>query len=380
MKFKSYIPVVALFAAVSLTACQDDYENVENRIYDKGALSPSTVLIDGMTDSQTINFSVNMVSPLDTDIDITYGVDFSLLTAYNAIYSANAVELPESCYKLVQPTATIKHETLTSSEVSVEINDINSLDRNTVYVLPLTVVSSPVPVLESQKTRFIVVRGAALVNVACNMVENNAALVNATSASGLSGLTEMTFQCIFYVDEWGGSDSNIQSIAGIEGSWLLRISDSGLPANQLQFVTPSGNLTSDQWQLKDKTWVRMTFTWNAASSEATLYVDGAKKATVVGRTSQGVNWASDGFYIGKSWNDNRWLNGNICEVRVWNRLLSDAEIADEIQPYAVPVDSEGLVTYWKFNEGAGTLVRDYANGYDLQLAKTPKWVETSLPE
>ncbi len=380
MNIKSYLSVVALMAAASFTACQDDYETVENRVLDSDAKTPATVLIDGMTNEQTVSFTVKLVEPVEEDVDVTYAPDFSMLEAYNAIYQAEAIALPAENYNLVQPVAKFENKSTTSTPVEVEILNINDLDRDIVYVLPLTVKSTPIPVIESQKTRYIVVRGAALINVACNMVKNNGSLVNPGQASGLNGLTQMTFQCVFNVEEWGGKDSNIQSLAGIEGSWLLRISDSGVPANQLQFVTPSGNLTDASWQFTEKKWVCMSFTWDAANSAATLFIDGVKKNTVTGRNTSGVSWGNGNFYIGKSYNDNRWLNGAICEVRVWNRILSDAEIAEPLQAYSVPVDSEGLVSYWKFNEGDGQLIQDYANGYNLQLAAKPKWIEVTLPE
>lgn len=380
MKLKSYIPALAMLAAVSFTACQDDLEDVENRVYDTGALQPSTVLIDGMNEQQAVSFKVSMALPIQEETTVTFAPDFSLVKNYNAIYNVEAIELPEANYELTQPTATFTRGAIESTNVTVTVKDINSLDRNKIYVLPLTIVKSPVPVLPSQNTRYIVVRGAALVNVAANMVENNASLVDPNSATALNGLNDMTAQCIINVDAWGGSESNIQSIMGIEGQWLLRISDSGLEPNQLQFVTPNGNLTDASWQLKDKQWLRLTFTWSAATGEATLYIDGAKKNTMSNGCRTGVSWGSAGFYIGKSWSDNRWLNGAICEVRVWNRILTDAEIADPLQAYAVPVTSNGLAAYWKFNEGAGSLIRDYANGNNLQCAAEPKWVETSLPE
>ena len=301
-----------------------------------------------------------------------------MVDVYNTIYGENAIALPAENFELVQPVATIPVDAVKSSDVKVRIYDLENLDRELVYVLPLTVKSSDVPVLESMKTRFIVVRGAALINVVCNMVENSASFVNA-SAPALGGLNEMTFQCLFYVEEWGGSDSNIQTLAGIEGSWLFRISDSGLPANQLQFVTPSGNLTSSEWQLPNKKWVALSFTWNASTGEATLFLDGVKKATVKGG-NRTFSWNSSSFNVGKSWNDNRWLNGNLSEVRVWNRILSDAEIAEPTQPYTVSPESDGLVAYWKFNEGGGDVIKDYANGYDLQMKNTAKWVQVSLPE
>lgn len=379
MKFSSYISAAALLAVASLTACQDDFENVDNRVSDTGALVPTNVLVDGQANEQVVSFNVQMANPVPSEVTVTYAPDMSKVEAYNAIYGANAVELPAENYEILQPVATFIENGVSSSNVEVKIKDLLSLDRELVYVLPLTVVQSTVPVLESQNTRYIVVRGAALINVAANMVENNASLITAT-ASNLGNITQFTFQCIINVDAWGGANENIQSIAGIESRWLLRISDAGLPANQLQFVTPSGNITDGSWKLEDKKFQRLTFTWDASTGQATLYVDGAKKNTMTGSSRAGVNWNSTSFYIGKSYNDSRWLNGLISEVRVWNRILSDAEIADATQPYLVATDAEGLVAYWKFNEGAGTLIHDYCNGYDLNCVSTPKWVEISLPE
>lgn len=386
MNFKSYIPVLAMLAAAaSFTACTDDLEDVENRVYDTGALQPMSVLIDGKTLEQTVSFNVSMALPIQEETTVTFAPDFNLVKDYNAIYNAQAVALPAENYELTEPKAVFTRGAIESTNVSITVKNLNDLDRNLIYVLPVTIVDSPAPVLPSQKTRYIVVRGAALVNVAANMVENNASLVDPDNATGLSDLTQFTAQCIINVDEWGGKESNIQTIMGVENKWLLRVSDSGLPANQLQFVTPSGNLSDASWQLKDKQWVRLTLTWDASTGEATLYIDGAKKNTLSNGCREGVDWTPpyvDGkiFYIGKSWSDDRWLNGAICEVRVWNRILSYAEINDPLQAYDVEPDAEGLVAYWKFNEGSGTLIRDYANGYNLNCVTAPKWIETSLPE
>lgn len=380
MKLRSYISFAALLAVASFTACQDDLEDVENRVYDPEAYQPMSVLIDGMANEQTVSFGVDMAFPLDHESAVTYAVDASLVEAYNTIYNANAVILPAENYELTQPKAVFIAGAITSTKVEVTVTNLNDLDRNEVYVLPLTAVSSPASVIESQKIRYIVVRGAALVNVAANMAENNASLIAPSNASALNGLSELTAQFIVNIDEFGGSDSNIQTLLGIEGYFLLRISDSGVDKDQIQLATSNGNSTDASWKLKDKKWQCVTFTFNSSNGEATMFIDGVKKATCYSSFSRAVDWGSGSFYIGKSWNDNRWLNGAICEVRVWNKILSDATIAEALQPYAVASDSEGLVAYWKFNEGSGSLIHDYANGYDLQCVANPKWVEASLPE
>lgn len=386
MKFKSYIlPFAALLAVGSFTACQDDYEDVENRVFDEGALSPSTVLVDGLAEQSSVSFAVNMANAATSEVSVTYSPDFSKVGAFNAIYGLNAIELPVANFELVQPTAVFKPGQVTSSRVQILVKDLNSLDTDLVYVLPLTATSS-VPVLPSQDTRYIIVRGAALVNVVADMTGLYASLNEPDQATGLNDLTEMTAQCLVYINEFGGSEANIQTLLGIEGNFLLRISDSGMPVDQIQLATNHGNSTDASWKLEAKKWQRITFTFNAATGEATMFINGAKKATCVSDRRSAVNWGTDGFHVGKSYSNNRWLNGCFSEVRVWNRILTDAEIADPNQAYYVPTDSEGLVSYWKFDEGAGNLIQDYANGYNMTVydkedkAAAPKWTEVSLPE
>lgn len=59
--------------------------------------------------------------------------------------------------------------------------------------------------------------------------------------------------------------------------------------------------------------------------------------------------------------------------------------AEEIQAtnhfYTVEPESEGLIAYWKFDEGSGTVAKDYSvSGYDLTIEKEPKWESVSLPQ
>lgn len=377
MKLTSYLSAALVIATASFAACQDDYENVDNRVYDTEAAQPSTVLIDGMADESVVSFHVEMGFPIDRETEVTYAPDWSLVDAYNAIYKSNAIALPSENYELIQPKATFIAGALTSTNVEIKIKDLNSLDRETVYVLPITVVDSPVPVLPSQKTRYIVVRGAALINVVANINENYCSLLSPTSATGLSGINELTVQCMVKIDEFG---KLISTIMGIEGNFLLRIGDAGVADNQLQLATNRGNVTDNSWQFVTGKWIMVAFTFNSSTGEATLWLDGAKKATMVSSYRSAVNWGTSGFYIGKSYDDNRWLDGCIAEARVWNRILPDADLANTMHYYSVPVDSEGLVSYWKFNEGAGTLIHDYASGYDMTCNTTPTWVEVSLPE
>ena len=67
-------------------------------------------------------------------------------------------------------------------------------------------------------------------------------------------------------------------------------------------------------------------------------------------------------------------------MRIGNKVLSPADFKATNHFYYVDPASEGLVAYWRFNEGQGTTIKDHtANGNDLEMNKAPQWVSVSLP-
>ena len=88
------------------------------------------------------------------------------------------------------------------------------------------------------------------------------------------------------------------------------------------------------------------------------------------------------FHIGTAYNNTRNLCGYLAECRIWNRVLSAEELAEQrIRPYYVDPKSDGLVAYWKFNEGSGSTIIDRTGNGNNAIAKNPiKWVEMTLPE
>lgn len=376
MKLTKYLPLAAIIA-IGMTACQKDMETFDNRVYEPNSTKLQSVLIDGMASSGVAIVKASIAKPLHRDMEVTFGSDFTKLGAYTEIYGEECVALPTANFTIDNPTVTILAGAVTSPEVKVNIN-LDGLDRNLVYVLPVSIVNAPIDVIESHRTSFIVVRGAALINVVCNINENFASLVAPGNASKLSGITQLTAEALFKVDEFG---KLISTVMGIEGNFLLRIGDAGVPDNQLQLATSSGNVTDAQWQFKTNEWIALAVTFDSATGQTNVYINGVKKgSTQTSNYRQPVNWNSNNFYVGKSYDNNRYLDGCISEVRVWNRILSEEELMGETHRYVVPVQSEGLVAYWKFNDGSGLLVKDYANGYDLICNAAPTWVPVELPQ
>jgi hypothetical protein len=121
-----------------------------------------------------------------------------------------------------------------------------------------------------------------------------------------------------------------------------------------------------------------------------VYLDGAEKCSGnVGTSSVNFGVAhsdeSDGkprcFWIGYSYASDRYFDGQISEVRIWNKALTPEEINAPDHFYQVAAASDGLVAYWKFDEGAGKTIKDQTSyGNDLTVEKELKWVNVSLPE
>lgn len=96
------------------------------------------------------------------------------------------------------------------------------------------------------------------------------------------------------------------------------------------------------------------------------YIDGELKATVESQGDLHDN-ASD-IYIGNIWGN---FFGSIDDVRIYNRALTAEEI---YQNYLGNVTLNGLVSWWKFDEGVGKVVHDCVNGNDGTIYGA-KWTE-----
>lgn len=109
-----------------------------------------------------------------------------------------------------------------------------------------------------------------------------------------------------------------------------------------------------------------------------MYTNGQEVARD-SKASGTVNLTNGECYVGKAWNDDRWLDGEISELRVWSVQRTPEQIASSM--YEVDPSTEGLVAYWKFNEGAGKQVKDYtANGNNITAKNDLTWTKVSLPE
>ena len=219
-------------------------------------------------------------------------------------------------------------------------------------------------------------------------MKKNSVAISWADNNSVNGLSAITMETLF---RWDGfnTDEGIDTMFGIEGSWIVRCFNNfhwipadgwfvGAPGGEFCFapfqrdgdknVTNWGGMTQDVWH-------HLALTYDSNDGSVVVYIDG--QAVSSGTYPLGpVNLYNSGltdptFYLGKSYNDTRWFNGDLSEVRIWSRALSAEEINAEGHFYSVdPASADRLLAYWKLGNGQGTHVEDYSgNGNHGTAAK-----------
>lgn len=382
MKLKNlYLISIALLAGV-FTSCSDDTETFDNQIYVDASVKTSSVLLKNTVPSTEGQFQIAMAKPEDKDIVISLKADPALVDTYNAAFYDNAEALPSQYYTLETQQTTILAGSILSDAIIVKFNNLTELDREKVYVLPITIDQANVGVLQTARTMYYVLKGAALINVVADLTKN-LVYVDWKKPEVANNLKQMTAEALIKVNKF---DKMISSVMGIEGHFLLRLGDAGIPQNQLQVATGKGNLTSADLAIPTGEWTHIAVTYDSeAGGKISVYING--KNMLDGAVDFGpVNWAQtktdegNGFWIGHSYNRDRWLEGEITECRIWNKVLTAAEINAKDHFYQVEPDAAGLVSYWKFDEGVGTSIADYSgNGNNATAVEALTWNAVELP-
>lgn len=384
----------AILAVLAMASCQQKEWTYENKLYISGDKVIKTIT----------NIKVNAVDqdivasvpkPAESRIDITFAADESLVSTYNEAYYDNAIALPAENYTISEPSAFIAEGAVASTPVTVSCFGLDLLPKDQVYVLPVTIVSATnIEILSSAKTSYLVFQGGALINVAADFEDNNYIEFEAfekglSSVDPYKNLTDFTMEALINIRQF---EPGIQTVMGVEGKLLIRISDNGLEPNQLQVVTPFGNYptTSDPsttCALTPNKWTHIAVTGNAESREVKVYFDGQEVGSDIFsgwstidivtpyQSDKGLQY----FHIGYSYEAGREIDGMISECRFWNVTRSQEEIAANM--YDVDPKTEGLLGYWKFNEGSGETINDRTgNGVNGTAHSYLVWTPVALPE
>lgn len=411
---------IALLAAVYTIACSEfDEEEMQfdNVAYLNAASvrNSEAITFNNLIVEQQKKLSVTLAYPSELDVTVGLSVDPSLIDSYNALNGTSWEMLPSAFYSLSVDKVTIEAGKTVSDEVTVSFTGLNQLEIDKTYLCPVAISSSSIGLLEASSKIFYLIKRSSAITVAASLRDNwiNFPTLDANTPSSqiFNGLSAVTFEGLFYIDDFS-KNNLISSIMGVEQYLLLRIGDASFPRQQIQF--DGSGVGFGKFPKKDDTkgvkageWYHVAATYDQATSIACVYVNGKlqSQGAGMGTNNKPINLAMRAlfalhesnpgnpayadyanykaayqFFIGKSYNEERPLNGDIAEVRVW----SVARTAEDIWKCMYDVDPKttGLLGYWKFNEGTGNVIIDHTgNGNDgvAELALTwPSGIEIPL--
>lgn len=366
-------------AAILLGSCQNDKEeNFDNKAFIEETSMSLETIIKGDAGVVTKTLTIATARPAENRINAKAVVDKSLLATYNKAYYASAELLPDSCYEVVESQMQIDKGNVRSTKATINFQKLGGLNRSSVYVLPVSIQTSDIELLSSAKNYYYIFKAGALINVVADIQDNYLEIYPWKNASRVSGMQKITMEALIYPREFG---QLISTVMGIEGRFLMRIGDAGVPDNQIQIATSSGNFTDAKLQLQTNKWQHVALTYDSNSQEMKVYINGRLMAETTLSCSISIlgNGSDRNFLIGKSYEDGRDLNGCISEARVWDVVRTADEIAGHI--YSVDPTDPGLVAYWKFDDQSTYVVKDYSgNGNDMTAKRAQlTWKNVSLP-
>lgn len=199
------------------------------------------------------------------------------------------------------------------------------------------------------------------------------------------GAINFTAECFFMVESLAPADQILitqKNGTGTGNKWL-HVESNGKLRTYLDGTTPLISVSS----INPGQWYHAALTYDGTN--LSMYLNGSlevsENRTVVSATGEMILGSNKA-------NNDKFLNGVLDEVRLWNRARSASEISSDIFTQYEPDDEPNLVGYWRMDQGRNALdntdlpneVIDYSgqcntgtlNGFSLTTG-TGNWVSTN---
>lgn len=204
---------------------------------------------------------------------------------------------------------------------------------------------------ESARTEIVVTVNALATHLNFDGTDDSVSLpVNIGNT--LSGGTEVTIEYWF-------KGTNVQSAVRIQNTSNWIVAGWNLAGNPQFLVSTDGGtngvVIANSSSIQDNTWHHVACVWKKNEIFAT-YLDGVlQNSRVAANVNLPIFSANDGF-IGALLGSSEFTNGNLDEVRIWNRALPLVEIQNNMNcELPTPSTQNGLVAYYQFNQGVNGL-------------------------
>ena len=173
-------------------------------------------------------------------------------------------------------------------------------------------------------------------------------------------------------EEWRGTIVGKDQM-GPDSGWVLRTGDNG----RATFVIAN---SANQWPTAMTAQLMVTGQWYHLAgtydgNTIRTYINGVERASGDDAAAPGIAASACSVRIGASGGfPSRYFNGRIDDVRIWNVARTAAQIQADMNR-GLAGNEPGLVGYWRFDEGSGTVANDATSNHnDGTLTNGPTWL------
>lgn len=393
--------ILTVFAVAATSCDRNEYDEkspVSAALYLDAAQDRSDIQVffKREVSAQEKQLSATLSAPTDREVTATLAIDADAVLRYNERHGTDYGLLDAAHYELSAQHLSIEAGSVVSEPVTVRFKDLTVLPADVTYLLPVSVSSPDIGLLEASATVWYLVKQTSAITTVADLTDNWITFPTLDEAGPQSdlfnGLKAVTYEIIVRVKSFN-PEVSISSVMGVEQYLLLRFGDTGFPRQQLQVQAGANKFpdSDDALSLEAGEWYHLALTYDALSGQIQILVNGqVQSAGTVKWSGSEINLAMRAmydadpvgnaslfdayqFFIGLSYDEKRPLQGEVAEARVWSVVRTQEEIWEHM--YDVDPASEGLLGYWKFDKPEdGDVVRDATgHGNDGVAAKPLQW-------
>ena len=385
---KYVIPALAAAVLFGLAACNEadkfDYHQEIALITgtDASPISKDQILADEIP--ITYNFSISTTGVVSEDVNVHISYDSLAVIRYNERFKTNYAAVPRNTFVINDEYVVIKAGEAVSPITSVTLRDNKFIEEGVNYVIPLAVAymeGGNAKVLEASKNLFIKI-GKTMETFSLDIPGTGVYSTHSLGAGYNLNTWTLEIKAHPYNMKSRGNDQLCRFCCWNEdggGQVLLRFNENGKPWKTLDIVAPNGRYVtgattedaSGEGVFNANQWYMISIVWDG--SNMSVYVNGEKDTPWQNTISGSQGFHLNRFEIGMSWGGYggpQSYTGRMAEMRIWNIARSQSDIAST--QCSVDPKSEGLVGYWKMNEGEGHIFHDSVAGNDMDWATSER--------
>lgn len=380
IKISKYI-FLAFVLMMTISCDNAKYSAIENGVYILEA-SPNNRYnqqIENLTIEEEIiqNLTIRLGKYTSQDVEVTLGLDQDFLKSYNTANGTSYEILPDE-YLTFDKQVIIEAGETSAPVVSINIKPYKT-PNGEAYAIPIYIKSviGPVGPL-GNATRILYLLSAPHMQKAPVLKGGNKdskvifskaiATPNWTVEYWMRMNSTPNGSSNNYV--FADNSSPISFNGGTDSHMYLRFWKIGAllqgPCYQCQMVGAYFDDNTEAWQAD--TWYHIAYTYDGTKVQ--MYIDGVANAN----KNVTKNFEFSSIELCGNFN---WSNpiAQLAQVRIWNTCLQSSTIKDGMSRQVL-VDADGLVGYWKCDEGEGNVLKDSSiNGNDLTVKGNIEWSE-----